>query len=40
MGKNVNRLTNGHIIQVLTIADLDEFVKFGEKICGIYEGIL
>ena len=38
--KDVNRLRNEYIIQVLTIIDIIEIVKMGGKICNFYERTL
>ena len=37
--KDVNRLRNGYITQVLSV-DIDEIVKMGGKMCNIYEGAI
>ena len=36
----VNRMRNGHIIDVLTSVDICEIVKIGGKVIRIYEGVL
>ena len=38
--KDVNRLRNGYITQVLTNVDIDEIVEMDGKICNLYEGII
>ena len=36
----VNRMRNGYIIDTLTSVDIQEIVKIGRKVVGIYEGVI
>ena len=36
----INRMRNGHIIDMLTLVDVCEIVKIGGKVIGIYEGVI